>query len=694
MSNKREPLNIALIDLNHMTVGVHTNTIPLGIGQIAHYLKNKVEHKFDIRIFKNPDIFLNSLKNWKPDVLGMAQYVWNSELNLYMAGLLKRNNPDCLVVAGGPNLYLSAEERLMYLKEKNFIDLCVSYDGEIPFAETIQRFVNGESIEDIKTNPPAGTYAINPVSDELVEAKESAPRLDSLDVFGPMYAEGFFNQLLDQGFHPFVQTHRGCPFGCAYCHTSDSYYSRMIFQSPECFRQDIEYLGKRFSGQHNVILHMANTNFGLFEEDFEIARIIREVQDKYDWPKIINVNSGKDPDKLLKMISILKYKFTPAIALQTLTPEVLKNIGRKNIKLEKFVSFQKKVVETISKNTATELILSLPEETRESFLKTISSVLNSGVQNIVIYTLMALRGTPLACREISKKYGHDIRYRIVPRCFSEINGVKIFEPEEVVVGTKTMPFEVYMSLRGLALIVTVFASSIGMFPIRKFLMEHKFDIMQWILGIYNNISEFPSLHSAYKSFLKETGDELFISQKALAEFFNKQNNYDSFCEGKLGDNLLRKYKTIFLSQYYEECLKAAFSRLRHMMEQHFVLKQFDLFVNDLELYLKSRDISHMFRNGYSRIKPYDVTLVYDIPRWLVSKQKDMPSESYKGKFSYSIVTTSYIHDRLKSFRQMNQASELSLQILYRDGYISDFWPKWNSNSVRDAKGEKKSLSKG
>ena len=46
-------------------------------------------------------------------------------------------------------------------------------------------------------------------------------------------------------------------------------------------------IGQRFAAKHHVVLYIANTNMGLFEQDFQIARIIRQVQEKYNWPKII-----------------------------------------------------------------------------------------------------------------------------------------------------------------------------------------------------------------------------------------------------------------------------------------------------------------------------------------------------------------------------------------------------------------------
>ena len=130
---KRSNFKIALIDLNHMTKGVHTNTVPLGLGLIAAYLKKNLKGSFNVRIFKNPHIFLSALKEWKPDVLGITQYSWNSELNLYMSALVRKINPDCFIVAGGPNLPLSSVEKTNYLRNHSQVDLCAKYDGDIPF---------------------------------------------------------------------------------------------------------------------------------------------------------------------------------------------------------------------------------------------------------------------------------------------------------------------------------------------------------------------------------------------------------------------------------------------------------------------------------------------------------------------------------------------------------------------------------
>lgn len=558
-------MRIALLDLNHVTCGVHNNTVPLGLGLIATYVRRKINRKIEIKIFKDVKKSLLCFKKWKPDIVGITQYSWNSELNLFIAGLVKQSNPECLVVAGGPNLEMQDAGRVKFFKNYPFVDICVSYDGEMPFAEIIKLALSGVDSRRINKFHVAGAYSFDHNKNTIIASTQKPPRLNSLDVFGPLYINGLFDEFLDDGFHPFLQTHRGCPFTCAFCHTSDSYYSRMLFLSPEIFIQDMEYLGRRFSGRHDVVLYMANTNMSLFEQDFVIAKIIRKIKDKYDWPHIINVNSGKDPKKLLKMLSIIK--FQPGIALQTLTPRVLKNIGRINIPFNEFVSFQREVLRKTGETSTTELILCLPEETKESFLVTLRQVLYSGVQNVVIYTLMNLKGTTLSLPEVARKYGYVIRHRVVPRQFSLIEGKMILDTEEVVVGTDTMSFADYLELRGIAFTATSFIGSVELMPLRRLLVEYDLDLSQWIFGIHGNLLRHEALKILYDGFICDTKNELFVDRSSLIRFFEKEENFNALVSGKFGDNLLRKYKFLLLAKHYREVLELAISEAGKLLAQ-------------------------------------------------------------------------------------------------------------------------------
>lgn len=617
-------MKIALLDLNHKTLGVHTNTVPYGIGCIATYAKKNIKG-LDIRLFKYFDKLEQALKDWMPDLVGITQYCWNSQLNLFAAQKIKEIKAKCKIIAGGPNLYDN------FLRDYPFIDYCVKHDGEIAFIEIIKKIQNNDPLKDIKED-----------------------RLESLDVFGAMYCDGVFDDLLNEGCNPFIQTHRGCPYSCAFCCMSDKYYSKMIFLSPEIFRKEMEYLGKRFNGRHNVTLYLGNTNMGTFEQDFEIARIIKDIQDKYDFPRLIDTDTGKDPKKLLKMMDIVAIK--PTLALQTTTEEVLKNINRNNIPLSEYIKFQRKAMKIIKQTSITEMIMSLPGETKETFLTGLKKVMNSGVQNIVVYTLMKLNGTPLASDEFRRKYGYNIKHRIVPRQFSVIDGKKIFDTEEVIVGTKDMPFKDYLELRGLCFTISVFFNSTELIPLKRFLIENNIHLSEWVFNINNNLKYCMEIYSEYTSFIKETEGELFDSRQKLIDYYDDEKYFQDLIDGKRGDNLLRKYKCNVLSKYYDKILEVALREASKLLNSDVLI--------DLRKYIEPTNIKSIL-NG--EIKRENITLNYDIPSWFDNKGLK------KGKFVYRLE---YPQNRFDDLSKMNQNKDLSLQILYRDGGIIYLFPKW------------------
>ena len=99
----------------------------------------------------------------------------------------------------------------------------------------------------------------------------------------------------------------------------------------------------------------------------------------------------------------------------------------------------------------------------------------------------------------------------------------------------------------------------------------------------------------------------------------------------------------------------------------------------MKSYLESRDMGGIFLRGDKPQGARNILLKFDIPRWLESEKEGVYLENYEGKFRYLVGMTDYIKRRFMDFMRLNRDLELSLQILYRDGYIRDFWPIWRLN---------------
>ena len=88
-------------NLRYNNIGFRHDTI--NIGFIASYLKSKLKDKISIELFKYPNDLLSHIKKQPPDILGLSNYSWNSNLSENFAKIAKKFNPNCVVLQGGTN---------------------------------------------------------------------------------------------------------------------------------------------------------------------------------------------------------------------------------------------------------------------------------------------------------------------------------------------------------------------------------------------------------------------------------------------------------------------------------------------------------------------------------------------------------------------------------------------------------------
>ena len=72
-------IKILLGDPRHSTVGSHSNYVPIGIGYIGSNLKKQFEksnNEIELKLATDPREIFNILEKWKPNVIGLSNYVW------------------------------------------------------------------------------------------------------------------------------------------------------------------------------------------------------------------------------------------------------------------------------------------------------------------------------------------------------------------------------------------------------------------------------------------------------------------------------------------------------------------------------------------------------------------------------------------------------------------------------------------
>jgi radical SAM superfamily enzyme YgiQ (UPF0313 family) len=676
-------LRVALCDFNHETVGIHAETMPLAIGLIGSYAMEKHKGQLEVRLYKLVEDFNADIsEGWFPEVLGLSCYSWNSNLNLHIARHVRNINPETVCIMGGPDIPLPEKTMDVFFKNNPFIDFVVNKDGEIPFSKIIGRILQKKKIEDIGREGIPGVHFYSHASKSSFHFG-MGEKIQSLDEVPSPYLNGMMDKFFTNSkynFAPFIESNRGCPYACTFCHSAGKYYSKLQWAGLERLEKELIMFGKHFSGQHEIRLFLADNNFGMFDLDFELASILRNIQDKYDWPRYIDTTMGKArPDHIMKVNAKLKWGLNTTASVQTLTESVLKTIERKNLKFDDYIMLSQETSK-LGKGTSSEIILGLPGETKESFLETISKLIQSDINEIIPYTLMNLRGTPLYDYHMEKKSEHIFKRRIVPRQFGDYFSEKVFDTEEVIVGTPSLSYDDYLYCRGFSFIIKICYNG-AIFPeLLKLMKEYNVDIFRWLISVFQKLQVGSCKASLQlKDFMCETEEELWESEEKLINHYKLEKNYKKLLTGKVGNNLLGKYCALALSEGFPDWLNMASQSAEEKIFEHCLngdRQQVKDMIRDIRLYSETTKNVYPMLFDTSAIDKYNqkyISLKYDIPSW--QKTPNEKLVMHQENLNYSI----YFDDmQIKNFRRISmlEINEKDVKIAFiLNGYSSDYWAK-------------------
>jgi len=381
----------------------HQVYLPYSSGVVWSHIK---QHPFIKKNYLLKDWFfarddakniINTIKD--PDVLIFSCFMWNWNLNCEISEEIKKKFPKCKIYFGGQHQPLS-DRNTGFFKKFPFVDALIHGEGE----ETIRELLIDKSINEIK----GITY-----NDNCKEIRNPPrKRLDGIDDKASPFLDGSFDWIVEKNkrekkfsLHATVESARGCPFGCAFCEIGDKYYQK-IKTSYDKTKREIDWISK------NKIEYVtdANSNFGiLFDQDYDLAKYVSKVKEKTGFPQAFRVTWAKgQSDKVLVIAKLLeKYDLQKGmtIALQSMNPEVLQAIKRKNVhsgKLKDFIDMYEK--EKIS--SYVELIWGLPEETLDSFVDGVTYIMEQGYHNYLdIHLMMLLPNAPISEPGYKEKYG-------------------------------------------------------------------------------------------------------------------------------------------------------------------------------------------------------------------------------------------------------------------------------------------------
>ena len=583
-------IEISFADLSHTGKTVDANFFPLGSGFVAAYAKEYIGDEINVQLFKYPTDLADYLDKTIPRIACFANYSWNLNLNYEFARRLKKRHPGVVIVFGGPNYPVEEDgyEQEMFLRAHPAIDFYVDGEGEAAFTELYKILVRFDfDVKEFKAQE-AQSPNIHYVQGEKFFRGPGLPRIKDVNTIPSPFLNGMMDKFFDDTLTPLMQSHRGCPYSCAFCHDGIKYMSKMSRFTQERINSEILYIQER-SILPNFCF--ADLNFGIYKEDLDTARLIADLQKKYDWPKTVQSSPAKNnKDRLIEISRILQNGFLVSASVQHTDPEVLENIKRSNVSLDQLVEMARETTEGKT-GSYSEVILCLPGDTMEKHKKSVFDMLNLGLNEMRMYQFILLAGSAGASKEYRNKFEYDIRYRVLPRCFGKYRifdeDFTAFEFHEVCVGNNTLPYEDYLQCRRFNLMVEIFNNG-GIFEELLMLLDREGIARS---AFFNRLDETvysnEALAHIFREYREDEDRNFWLSKEKLKEFLKTPEAIEKYLSGKCGANQIMQFRSFAFIEHMDDVSTVAFTIARELLDDVGTMHgRMDDYLSELAQYIK------------------------------------------------------------------------------------------------------------
>ncbi len=481
--------------------------LPYAAGLLVAYafcdenIKKEYEFKRFIFTRENTDQAVESLDN--PAFIGFSNYIWNTQYNLVLAKKIKKKFPECIIVFGGHNV----PPNNSFLEKYPFINFLVHAEGEEAFRSLM--------LEVCKSSPDFSSIPnISYRASETECKKNPTETLCKTDYPSP-YLDGFFESIFEENpdmqLDAILETSRGCPRSCAYCDWGCNNSKIKLFPI-ERILAEIDWMA-----DHKVkFIWGADSNFGAFERDMEIVDYLIDKREKTGYPERLRTNYAMNNPKTVFEINskFEKYglsKEGATLSFQSLDPTVLKNIGRRNMSMDKFSELLS-LYKANGTTTYSELIAGLPGETYESFCRGFGQLLSAGQHRMItVYNCELLPNSPMADPEYMKKHGI-ITAEIEALTAHIETDSEVKEKTVYVIGTNTLSIEDWIACN----IFACFEESFHHNGILKYIAVYlHYDKGIPYEDIYNMVIRYAKKHK--DSVLRPAYDYLYRFYKSISE---------------------------------------------------------------------------------------------------------------------------------------------------------------------------------
>lgn len=315
-----------------------------------------------------------------PDVIGFSCYIWNIEKTKEIANLLKKVNPEVVIVLGGPEVSYNTAQWMEQIPE---VDVIVMGEGEQPFKQLLNNLENGGDFADVPgiAYRRDGQIQINPQTQKLDLRKMPSPYRFPED------RKNLSKRIT------YIETSRGCPFTCQFClssiETGVRYFDR------ERVKDDIRYLMANGAKTFKFVDRTFNISRSYAMEMFRflIAEHLPgtvfqfEITADIMRPEVIEFLNKEAPDGLFRF----------EIGVQSTNEHTNELVKRRQnwTKLTRTVNLIKQGGKI---DQHLDLIAGLPEEDYQSFRKTFNDTFALRPEELQLGFLKMLKGTGLTAQ--------------------------------------------------------------------------------------------------------------------------------------------------------------------------------------------------------------------------------------------------------------------------------------------------------
>lgn len=371
-------------------VKLSPQSVPLAAAFLQASISANFQHQSAVRVTTSDHLCGTPVETMaariaeiQADIIGFSLYVWNRCEITALTHQLRDLFPQIILLGGGPEATADPQG----LMKEALFDFLVVGEGEGTLAELLHRQIKGLPLD----NLPG---IVRRQEGEMTPSPPPPPPPLSLEKLPSPWLSGLLDAYIPQGV--LWQLARGCSFGCDFCF--DGMGTRTVRRFPLArIKAELEYLVRH--GVHQIFVLDSTFNQDLKRAKL-ILKMIREKAPQVHFHFEIRY-------EFLDAESAQLFAAIPCslqIGLQSSSPHILGQVGRRFDPHE----FSRKIalLNHCGVTFGFDLIYGLPGDSLLEFKKSLDFALRQYPNQLDIFPLAILPGTPLAAKAEALQLSH------------------------------------------------------------------------------------------------------------------------------------------------------------------------------------------------------------------------------------------------------------------------------------------------